>query len=95
MGRFLRHVAIIMDGNGRWAQMRGLPRWEGHKRGVEKVKEIIRTAQKLNVEVLTFYAFSIENWQRPKQEVDIIMALLKNHLKKEIQNFIFQGVRFK
>jgi len=84
-----------MDGNGRWAQLRGLPRYEGHKRGVEKVKEIIRSAIRLNIDVLTFYAFSIENWQRPKKEVEIIMDLLQNHLRKETQTFISQGVRFK
>lgn len=95
MGRFIKHVGIIMDGNGRWAQLRGLPRYEGHKRGVEKVKEIIRAAIRLNINVLTFYAFSIENWQRPKKEVEIIMDLLQNHLKKETQTFISQGVRFR
>ncbi|MCX8033859.1 MAG: isoprenyl transferase [Thermodesulfovibrio sp.] len=95
MGRILKHVGIIMDGNGRWAQMRGLPRHEGHKRGVEKVKEIIGAALRLKIDVVTFYAFSIENWQRPKKEVDIIMQLLQNHLKKETNNFISQGIRFK
>lgn len=95
MSRFIKHVGIIMDGNGRWAQLRGLPRYEGHKRGVEKVKEIIRSALRLNIDVLTFYAFSIENWQRPKKEVEIIMDLLQNHLRKETQTFISQGVRFK
>lgn len=84
-----------MDGNGRWAQMRGLPRYEGHKRGVEKVKEIIKAAIELKINVLTFYAFSIENWQRPQKEVEIIMELLQSHLKKETPNFIEQGIRFK
>ncbi len=84
-----------MDGNGRWAQIRGLPRYEGHKRGVEKVKEIIQASLRLKIGVITFYAFSIENWQRPKKEVEIIMTLLQNHLKKEINNFISQGIRFK
>lgn len=84
-----------MDGNGRWAQVRGLPRYEGHRRGVEKVKEIISAALRLKINVITFYAFSIENWQRPKKEVDIIMELLQNHLKREINNFISQGIRFK
>lgn len=84
-----------MDGNGRWAQMRGLPRYEGHKRGVEKVKEIIKAAIELKINVLTFYAFSIENWQRPQKEVEIIMELLQSHLKKETSNFIEQGIRFK
>lgn len=95
MSRFIRHVGIIMDGNGRWAQIRGLPRYEGHKRGVEKVKEIVRVALELNIEVITFYAFSIENWQRPQKEVQIIMELLQNHLRREIQKFLLQGVRFK
>jgi len=84
-----------MDGNGRWAQMRGLPRYEGHKRGVEKVKEIIQAAKRLNISVITFYAFSIENWQRPKKEVEIIMDLLQNHLKKETPRFISEGIKFK
>lgn len=95
MGKVLRHVGIIMDGNGRWAQMRGLPRYEGHKRGVEKVKEIIQSAIRLNIDIVTFYAFSIENWHRPKEEVDVIMNLLESHLIKETQNFITQGVKFK
>jgi undecaprenyl diphosphate synthase len=95
MGRFIKHVGIIMDGNGRWAQMRGLPRYEGHKRGVEKVKEIIQAAKRLNINVVTFYAFSIENWQRPKKEVEIIMELLQNHLKKETPRFLSEGIRFK
>jgi|UniRef100_A0A7C4AK04 undecaprenyl diphosphate synthase len=95
MGRFIKHVGIIMDGNGRWAQLRGLPRYEGHKRGVSRVKEIIRAALRLNINVVTFYAFSIENWQRPKNEVDIIMEILQRELKKETPNFISQGVRFR
>lgn len=84
-----------MDGNGRWAQIRGLPRYEGHKRGVEKVKEIILAAIRLKINVITFYAFSIENWQRPKKEVSIIMELLQNHLKREMNNFISNGIKFK
>ncbi len=95
MSRLLKHVAIIMDGNGRWAQMRGLPRYEGHRRGVQKVQEIIQSALKLSIPALTFYAFSIENWQRPKKEVEIIMGLLESHLKKEKDIFLSQGVRFK
>lgn len=94
MSKVLKHVAIIMDGNGRWAQMRGLPRWEGHRRGVERVREIIKAALQLKIEVLTFYAFSIENWQRPKKEVEIIMDLLKKHLQRELNNFLLQGIRF-
>lgn len=95
MGKVLNHVGIIMDGNGRWAQMRGLPRYEGHKRGVEKVREIIKAAVRLRIEILTFYAFSIENWQRPKKEVEIIMELLRAHLIKETPNFVEQGIRFR
>lgn len=84
-----------MDGNGRWAQLRGLPRYEGHKRGVEKVKEIIGSALRLKIKIITFYAFSIENWQRPVTEVDKLMELLQSNLKKETNNFISQGIRFK
>lgn len=84
-----------MDGNGRWAQMRGLPRYEGHKRGVEKVKEIITAALRLNIDVVTFYAFSIENWQRPRKEIDVIMEILQRELERETPNFISQGVKFR
>ncbi|HLR41075.1 MAG TPA: polyprenyl diphosphate synthase, partial [Virgibacillus sp.] len=69
------HVAIIMDGNGRWAKKRGLPRIAGHKEGMDVVKEIVIAASNLNVEILTLYAFSTENWKRPKAEVDFLMKL--------------------
>lgn len=90
-----RHIGIIMDGNGRWAEIRGLPRVEGHKRGVQRVREIIMTAKGIGVEVLSLYAFSIENWMRPEDEVTVIMGLLESALKEEFLNFMKEGVRFK
>lgn len=89
-----RHVAIIMDGNGRWAQSRGLPRVAGHKAGVETVREIVKAAIGAGVEVLTLYAFSQENWKRPKDEVSMLMGLLDYFLDKEIRELVKQGVRF-
>lgn len=86
--RIPRHVAIIMDGNGRWAKQRNLPRIMGHKAGTESVKNIVRTARELNLEVLTLYAFSTENWKRPSMEVQGIMALLKTYLKSELQSML-------
>jgi len=90
-----RHIGIIMDGNGRWAEMRGLPRSEGHKRGVERVKEITEAANGIGVEVLSLYAFSIENWMRPENEVEVIMGLLESSLKGEFLNFMKEGIRFR
>jgi len=84
--RIPRHVAIIMDGNGRWAKQRNLPRIAGHRTGSKSVKDIVKTARELNVEVLTLYAFSTENWKRPAIEVKSIMTLLKTYLKAETQN---------
>jgi len=84
-----------MDGNGRWAEMRGLPRHEGHKRGVERVHEMVEAVLELKVEVLSIYAFSIENWLRPEEEVSVIMALLESTLKKEFDNFMKEGVKFR
>ncbi|MEW6213630.1 MAG: isoprenyl transferase [Nitrospirota bacterium] len=94
-GRIPRHVGIIMDGNGRWAEMRGLPRIEGHKRGAERTKEITRAAAELGIKVLTLYAFSIENWQRPSLEVMTLMRLLELYLKKELSEFMAEGIVFK
>ncbi|RKY96333.1 MAG: di-trans,poly-cis-decaprenylcistransferase, partial [Candidatus Hydrothermota bacterium] len=76
-----RHIAIIMDGNGRWARKRGLPRIVGHKTGVESVREVIKVASELGVEYLTLYTFSKENWKRPKEEVMGLMNLLKRLLR--------------
>ncbi len=89
------HIGIIMDGNGRWAEMRGLPRFEGHKRGVERVREIVEASVKFGVNVLSLYAFSLENWLRPEEEIEVIMRLLERTLKGEFLNFVEQGIRFK
>ena len=86
--RIPRHVAIIMDGNGRWAKQRNLPRIMGHKAGSESVKNIVRSARELNLEVLTLYAFSTENWKRPSFEVQGLMTLLKTFLKSELENML-------
>jgi len=78
-----RHIAIIMDGNGRWAKKRRLPRAAGHRAGIKSVRVIAEAAAELNLEVLTLYAFSVENWKRPKTEVNTLMKLLVEYLKKE------------
>lgn len=88
------HIAIIMDGNGRWAKKHGLERSQGHKRGVEKVKEIVEEAARLGIKVLTLYAFSTENWKRPKREVDLLMRLLKIFLAKEINRLKKNNICF-
>jgi undecaprenyl diphosphate synthase len=89
------HLAIIMDGNGRWAQKRGLKRIEGHKKGAEVVKEITTyCANNPEIKTLTLYAFSTENWKRPKMEVDFLMKLLDNWLKKELPTYIENEVKF-
>jgi len=89
------HLAIIMDGNGRWAKKRGLKRVEGHKKGAEVVKEITTyCANNPEIDVLTLYAFSTENWKRPKMEVDFLMKLLDNWLKKELDTYIKNEVKF-
>lgn len=82
-----QHIAIIMDGNGRWAKQRGKLRIFGHQNGVNAVRETVTTAAELGVKVLTLYAFSTENWNRPKREVDMLMSLLVNSLKKELKLF--------
>src|ERR1041385_2718826 len=87
------HVAIIMDGNGRWAKQRGLPRIEGHRRGVETVRTTMFAARDLGVKMLTLYAFSIENWKRPQDEVGALMGLLEHYLKKELETFVRDRVR--
>ena len=89
------HVAIIMDGNGRWAKARGLPRIEGHRRGVEAVRTTSYAARDLGVKMLTLYAFSVENWKRPQDEVGALMGLLEFYLKKELATFVRDGVRFR
>jgi undecaprenyl diphosphate synthase len=90
-----KHIGIIMDGNGRWAKIRGLPRFEGHKMGAARVREIIEAAKEIGIEVLSLYAFSLENWMRPGDEVDVIMYLFESNLKEEALNLMKSGVRFK
>jgi len=94
-GRIPKHVGIIMDGNGRWAELRGITREEGHRQGAVRSKEIIETAGELGVKVLTLYAFSLENWQRPISEVETLMRLLEMYLEKEIIDLIAKDVVFK
>ncbi len=93
--RLPKHVAIIMDGNGRWAKKRGLPRIFGHKKGVEVVKKIVRKTRSLGIPYLTLYAFSKENWQRPKKEINFLFSLLKEYLKKEVPELKSQDIRLK
>ncbi len=89
----LQHIAIIMDGNGRWAKKRGLPRSVGHKKGAEVVKEITRATGELGVKYLTLYAFSTENWQRDPEEVATLMGLLRDYLKSDLKEIQENGVR--
>ena len=87
------HVAIIMDGNGRWAKQRHLPRVEGHRQGVESVRAVVRAAGEIGLKYLTLYAFSVENWNRPKDEVDTLMTYLARYLKNEIGELNRNNVR--
>src|SRR5437764_11443328 len=88
-----QHVAVIMDGNGRWAKQRGLPRVEGHRQGAESARAIIRVAGELGIKYLTLYAFSAENWNRPKDEVDALMKYLVHYLKSETPELNKSNVR--
>ena len=90
-----RHVAIIMDGNGRWAKKRRLPRALGHQRGVEAVRKVVRGARDLGLEALTLYAFSTENWRRPEEEVSDLMSLMKRFIVSDLDEFAEAGVRLK
>ena len=89
------HAAIIMDGNGRWARQRGLPRIEGHRRGVETVRKITDAGRELGLRTLTLYAFSVENWKRPPEEVSALMGLLEFYLQKELQTFVKNRIRLR
>ena len=82
------HVAIIMDGNGRWAAQRHLPRVEGHRAGIDSVRDVVETSARLGIDVLTLYAFSIENWKRPRTEVNTLMTLLKRYLRLELETLL-------
>jgi undecaprenyl diphosphate synthase len=88
-----KHVAIIMDGNGRWAKERSLPRTEGHRRGAKTVRTVMEACREWGVEYLTLYAFSSENWKRPKREVDALMKLLEQYLKRETKEMMRQNIR--
>ena len=88
-----RHVAIIMDGNGRWAKQRHLPRAMGHQRGVDAVRTLVRAARQMGLEVLTLYAFSTENWRRSEDEVSTLMGLLKRYIQADLDEFVANNVR--
>jgi undecaprenyl diphosphate synthase len=90
-----RHIAIIMDGNGRWAGQRGLERIEGHRAGAKSVREVVTQCARLGIECLTLYSFSVENWKRPKEEVDALMALCAHHLVAERQEIMENNVRLR
>ena len=92
--RLPRHVAIIMDGNGRWAAQRGQPRIAGHRAGVEAVRAAVDTGARLGLEALTLYAFSTENWKRPRYEVDALMRMLRKYLRIELEEIHRQNIRF-
>jgi undecaprenyl diphosphate synthase len=92
--RLPRHVAIIMDGNGRWAKQRHKRRVEGHRAGIASVRDVVETSARLGLQVLTLYAFSIENWKRPKTEVSTLMGLLKLYLRRELATLLRNNIRF-
>ena len=93
--RVPRHVAIIMDGNGRWAKARGLPRTEGHRQGTENLRRILRAAVEFGVEILTIYAFSTENWKRPRAEIRVLMSILEMVIDRELDELNEQGVQLR
>jgi undecaprenyl diphosphate synthase len=90
-----KHVAIIMDGNGRWAKERGLPRTAGHRKGIERIKGIVNAARELGIKTVTFFAFSTENWNRPKKEIDMLMHSLNKFLDRQIDELNKNNIRFK
>jgi undecaprenyl diphosphate synthase len=92
--RLPRHIAIIMDGNGRWAGMRSLPRVAGHRAGIAAVRDVVEASARLGCQVLTLYAFSVENWKRPRREVDTLMGLLREYLKKELDTLQSNNIAF-
>ena len=92
--RLPTHVAVIMDGNGRWAAQRHLPRVEGHRAGIDSVRDIVETSARLGLDVLTLYAFSVENWKRPPTEVTVLMGLLKRYLRLELDNLLVNDIKF-
>ena len=89
------HVAIIMDGNGRWAAQRHLPRVEGHRAGIDSVRDVVETSARLGIDVLTLYAFSVENWKRPRAEINTLMTLLKRYLRLELSTLLRNNIHFR
>ncbi len=89
------HIAIIMDGNGRWAAQRHLPRVEGHRAGIDSVRDVVETSARLGIDVLTLYAFSVENWKRPRAEINTLMMLLKRYLRLELSTLLKNNIRFR
>ncbi|MCX8012343.1 MAG: isoprenyl transferase [Desulfobacterota bacterium] len=92
-GKLPRHIAIIMDGNGRWAKKRNLERIVGHKKGIESAREIVKFCHEIGIRVLTLYVFSIENWKRPKKEVEALMNLLRRYIQKESKELLKNNIR--
>jgi undecaprenyl diphosphate synthase len=92
--RLPRHIAVIMDGNGRWASKRHLPRVEGHRAGIESVRDTVESSARMGIEVLTLYAFSVENWKRPETEVTALMGLLRQYLRLELKTLLKNNIRF-
>ncbi|MEE9499883.1 MAG: isoprenyl transferase [Candidatus Omnitrophota bacterium] len=93
--KFPHHVAIIMDGNGRWARRRLLPKIAGHRAGIKSVEEVIKAAKELGIKILTLYVFSTENWKRPKREIDALMRLLEAYLDREAERIAKEGIRIR
>ena len=89
------HIAIIMDGNGRWAAQRHLPRVEGHRAGIDSVRDVVETSARLGIDVLTLYAFSVENWKRPRTEINTLMTLLKRYPRLELSTLLKNNIRFR
>jgi undecaprenyl diphosphate synthase len=95
LARLPRHIAVIMDGNGRWAKLRGKPRIFGHREGANSVRSIIDTCRRLEIDAVTLYAFSTENWKRPRAEVKALMGMLKRYIRKDVKEVHEHGIRFR
>jgi undecaprenyl diphosphate synthase len=94
LARLPRHIAVIMDGNGRWAKLRGKPRIFGHREGANSVRAVIDTCRRLEIEAVTLYAFSTENWKRPRTEIKGLMSMLKRYIRKDLREVHEHGIRF-
>ncbi len=92
--RLPAHIAVIMDGNGRWAAQRHLPRVEGHRAGIDSVRDVVETSARLGIDVLTLYAFSVENWKRPRAEINVLMMLLKRYIRSELGTLLDNNIQF-